>query len=300
MSLDKKFFKKIRMRDQFKYIVKIIYFEYFLRFFLKKPKYKLHSLDKIVSNKKKLSTKTVVHMIWIHGELTQIEMMCINSFIKNGFEVNFWTFEKIYNIPKKTKIRNLNQFCKKNFNSHYLDDPGYILQSDILRIKILYKYGGLYSDTDNICAIKEKKFSKKFIEPFLCTEMNHQMATGVCINNNLMYFPKPKHPFLDFVNNFSKNFLPKTVSWALYGGRFFDLLAKNFPNFAPKIMNTEFANPIPYWRCPDIFFYSNIKLPKGMAFLHLYNERWRVRRINKSDEFPKKSIVNFLLKKYNN
>ena len=148
------------MKSQFKYIIKIIYFEYFLRLFLKKPKYKLHSLNKIVSTKKKTSKTTVVHMIWLHGKLTQIETMCINSFIKNGFKVNFWTFEKIYKIPKKAKIKNLNQFCKKNFNSLYFDDPGYILQSDILRIKILYKYGGLYSDTDNICAIKEKKFSK--------------------------------------------------------------------------------------------------------------------------------------------
>jgi hypothetical protein len=125
------------MKSQFKYIIKIIYFEYFLRLFLKKPKYKLHFLNKIVSTKNKTSKTTVVHMIWLHGKLTQIETMCINSFVKNGFKVNFWTFEKIYNIPKKVKIRNLNQFCKKNFNSLYFDDPGYILQSDILRIKIL-------------------------------------------------------------------------------------------------------------------------------------------------------------------
>jgi hypothetical protein len=289
------------MYKKFKYVIKILFFDYLLRFFLKKTSYKLYSINKInTSRRSKITKKTKVHMIWLYGKLSQIETMCINSFLINGFEVNLWTLDKIFNIPKNTKVRNLNKFYKKIVYSSYTGDPGYILMSDILRVKILYKYGGLYSDTDVICFIKEKKFSKIFDEPFLCSEMNHKISSGICVNNNLLYFPKPRHYFLDFVNNFTMNYPPKkNIPWALIAGKFFDLLAKNIPDFVPKIMSPEFANPIPYWKCPDIFLHAKVKFPKGMAFLHLYNERWRVSGFRNCNKYQQGSIINSLLDKYN-
>ena len=288
------------MWKKFKYILKILYFDYLLRFFLKKSLYKLHSINKKNNTKQsKIITKTKVHMTWIHGKLTQIETMCINSFLENGFEVNLWTLGKISNVPKNTNVKNLNKLFIKNFYNSYSDGPSYMLMSDIIRSRILYKYGGLYSDTDMICFIKEKEFSKIFDEPFLPAEMNHQSPSGICVNGNLMYFPKPGHYFLDFVNNFITNYpQTKKYTWGIFAGKFFDILANNFPDFVPKIMSPEFANPIPYWKCPDIFFHSKkIKFPQGMAFLHLYNERWRVSGVNKNSKFEQGSFINSLLEK---
>ena len=289
------------MWKKFKYIIKILYFDYYLKFFLKKSSYEIHSINKIHYTKQlKIRPKTRVHMTWIHGKLTQIETMCINSFLEKGFEVNLWTFGKISNIPKSTKIKNLNKLDLKNFINSYSDAPSYMLMSDIIRNRVLWKYGGLYSDTDMICCIEEKEFTKIFHEPFLCAEMNHQTPSGICVNCNIMYFPQPGHYFLDFVNNFITNYpQTKKYAWGIFAGKFFEILAKNFPNFTPKIMSPEFANPIPYWKCPDIFFHSKIKFPKGVAFLHLYNERWRVSGFNKNTKIKQGSFINYLLKKHN-
>jgi mannosyltransferase OCH1-like enzyme len=285
-----------------KLFIKTLYFDYLNRIFKTEPLYKTYSLNQFnIIKKKKNFKKIVVHMIWLTGKLTQIEIMCINSFIKNGFKVNLWTNKKIYNLPKNIKVTNINKVDNIKKYPVYKSGPHYMLETDVLRIKILHKYGGLYADTDMICNISEKEFSELFDSPFLCSENHHKERSGLSINNNLMYFPKPNDRFLNFVDNLYQNYaLVKKIPWAMFGGKFFSILANNLKNFTPIIMKPIFANPIPYWKSPDIFLHSVIKLTDQTAFVHLYNERWRITKVNKNSNFKRGSTIDLMLKKYPN
>ena len=293
--------------QQIKFLIKIIFFEYFLKIFKKKPSYKTYSLREFCNFKKNRNRKkVVVHMIWISGKLTQIEIMCINSFIKHGFEVNIWTNNNnLPNAPHKINVIKIPKIFSIKNNLSYSQGSNYALNSDILRIQILYKYGGLYADTDMICNIDEKKFSKFFTEPFLCSEKHHISTNGLRINNNLMFFPKSNNNLLSLINNFYMNYFvekneKKKILWGIFGGSFFTVFAENFPNYLPLIMKPEFSNPVPYWKSPEAFLYSNIRFSDQTAFIHLYNERWKVSKINKNRKYKSGSIIDLMLKKYSN
>ena len=59
----------------------------------------------------------------------------------------------------------------------------------------------------------------------------------------------------------------------------------SFPIFPP-----EFANNYNWWDCPHVFLKKRYEHPPNNAsFLHLYNEMWRRKKIDKNKIYGKKT-----------
>ena len=103
--------------------------------------------------------KEIVHGLWMQSKLTFLELLTINSFLAKGAEFHLWHYEDITTpLPKGCVLRNGEDLIPKNEiflypKEMYLGFGGnsYVGFSEIFRYKVLYEYGGWWSDMDVTC-----------------------------------------------------------------------------------------------------------------------------------------------------
>ena len=99
-----------------------------------------------------------IFSIWIQGDLDDISIVCIKSWIKLGYEVVIYTYSQVLLEHNNWKFKHP-QLKYENANlifdiidnpdhSELLDTMGYAPLSDIFRLTKINKEGGTYLDTD--------------------------------------------------------------------------------------------------------------------------------------------------------
>ena len=68
----------------------------------------------------------IVKSLWIGGALTNLERMCINSFIKNGHEFHLYIYDNVEGIPLGATVKDGNDIIDQK------DDKFSTLKSDII------------------------------------------------------------------------------------------------------------------------------------------------------------------------
>ena len=143
--LNSNFFKHQRLQDDFH--IKFINKEYW-EWIVEKYDFFLNS-----SEKKEIVPRTI-HQIWLGSKVPKKYDMWRKSWMKHNpeFEYILWNEKKIL----ETGLINEKQF-KQTRN--------YGLKSDIARYEILYKYGGIYADTDfeALKPVDSKLLSQSFV-----------------------------------------------------------------------------------------------------------------------------------------
>ena len=120
--------------------------------------------NKVASNKKKKKIKNkkrvIVQCLWVGPRLSRMEQYSIKSFLKLGFEYHLYTYEKVKNVPKGTKIKDANEImpAKEIFDLK----STYLPFSDIWRYKMLYMKGNYWVDLDMI-ALKLFDFKEDYV-----------------------------------------------------------------------------------------------------------------------------------------
>ena len=102
----------------------------------------------------------IVQSLWIGKSLTDMEVYCIKSFLKNGFDFHLYTYEPVKRIPKGTKIKDGNKIISKN--KIFQLKNTFLPFSDIWRYKLLYIKGGYWVDMDMIC-MKPFNFKDEYV-----------------------------------------------------------------------------------------------------------------------------------------
>ena len=92
----------------------------------------------------------VVNGLWI-GNLDNIQILSINSFLKQGHIYRLWLYDKnIENIPKGVEICDANTILHNTYIfKHWSGNLATF--ADLFRFKLLYLYGGWWVDLDLIC-----------------------------------------------------------------------------------------------------------------------------------------------------
>lgn len=110
----------------------------------------------------------IIHIIWI------------GSKVSKEYLNNIYTFKKL-NLDWEVRFWSDKQIEKEKFVNQRLIDlmPTNAAKVDIIRLEILYKYGGVYSDCDSICL----KPLDKLVENLKVFGMNHE--NGIVANGTL-------------------------------------------------------------------------------------------------------------------
>ena len=109
--------------------------------------------------------KEIANFFW-HGELTVFEKSCIQSFVKNGFDVHLWSYNNLQ--IDGAKSRDASEILSKDllykyvhhFNERTSEHSSLAAFSDAFRYKVLQHNSGWWFDTDCYCLKDQLEFYK--------------------------------------------------------------------------------------------------------------------------------------------
>ena len=102
----------------------------------------------------------IISSLWIGSKLTRLEIYCIKSFLKLGYDFHLYVYSHIDNIPDGTIIMNANEIIDED--DIFFLNGSLATFSDLFRYKLLYEVGGIWTDLDMI-ALKRFDFEEPFI-----------------------------------------------------------------------------------------------------------------------------------------
>ena len=225
------------------------------------------------------------HMFWASGDLSQLERLCMASFLHHGYRLALWTYGGITNAPAGVELRDAREVLPQS--SLFLNRQGsYAGFSDLFRYAVLHRYGGLYTDTDVYALQAPAQLPG---HPFLVTE--RQPQDRVQVNGNVLYNPRPAAGNLvDLALAYAERFPKEHVDWSEIGPALLTAIVNIHPRHGFALMPPDFANAVAWWHCPTALLAPG-NLPSGAAFIHLYNETWRRAGTDKNAPFPAGSLL---------
>lgn len=255
--------------------------------------------------------KQIVGSLWIGNELSNMEIMSINSFLKNGYEYHLYIYDKVDKIPEGTIIKNGNEILNSS-EIFYYNNGSVASFSNQFRFEMIYKTGIIWVDMDLIC-LKYYDFSD---DPYLISSIPNKKYNDEEVAVSILKFPKNDKILLEAIEickQRKNDILNGTISWGL-GPFTADYIVKKY-NLKQYVKPWYFSNSCscnhvdsivrPRWTTKDVDENITLKyskrlngLPDETYFVHLWNEIWRRFSLNKNGEFPNETLYEDLKKLY--
>ncbi len=206
----------------------------------------------------------IVNGFWYGSELGELEKLCINSWIKNGYEFHLWLYDGV-EVPKGVVVENANHIV--SFDEYFTYNEGHskgtpVAFSNLFRAQLLYQRGGLYVDLDVLC-LKPYDFNKRFVfSEQIDTGLDGDVATCILYSESV-----GEELFTDWTDwiTAKKN---KTISHGDLGPILFTKLITLY-NLKEYVLPKEYFCPIGWQSHKDIFDY------KGDSYgIHLFGSLW--------------------------
>ena len=234
--------------------------------------------------------KISAHMFWAKGPISQLEYLCMNSFVEKNYKLFVWSYDAGLEIPRGAKLRDANIVVDES--KLFLNRLGsYAGFSDFFRYKVLNRFGGLYADTDVIAVRPAEELPKK---QFLVTEhCKQQNSFKSYINGNVIYNPVPSRGnVIDLALAYSRRFPKDDIEWSEIGPALLSAIVSIYPRHNFVIQPPAFANPIPWWECPQRLLQDDSdSFDENCFFFHCYNETWRREGIDKNEAVCQKGTL---------
>ena len=255
----------------------------------------------------------IIQSLWIGGELSSIEKICINSFLKNGHPFHLYTYSNIEGVPKGTTILDANTIIPKSKIFRY-PNGSVACFANYFRYKLLFEKGNWWVDTDVIC-LAPFHFKEKYV--FGIQDVNPLM-----INNAIMKFPKndtlmktlmlsSSLPNKIYRSDSIKRIIRKVFNYTYHRNK---IAAYAWGETGPSLLTQHIQSskldifsqkkdvfyPV-HWNDWKILFEENVNMDSiqknETVAIHLWNEMFR-KNIDKNGKFRKGSILEYLENKY--
>jgi hypothetical protein len=119
------------------------------------------------------------HMLWVYGDLSQLELICAKRFILSGFDLNIWSYSDSINVSKGAIFRDTREILSEPHLFKY-KNGSYSGFSNLFRYAVLSQKKGVWADMDVICLTSPDKLLD---QPFLASEGQSENGVGVSTND---------------------------------------------------------------------------------------------------------------------
>ncbi len=227
----------------------------------------------------------IIQSLWIGEPLSNLEKLCIQSFIDNGHEFHLYVYEHIKNIPSGCIIKDGNEILPSDKIFH-ISKNRISPFSDYFRYTLLYKKGGWWVDMDTLC-IKPFNFKQDIVFS------NGRLDGGGGFDASPLKFPA-EHPVMQELVAYCENF-----GAAKNYNDFYQL----FSQAIPKYKLEGFAQPGWCFNPPiNVFLdhYPNgIDVPDATHAVHVPNSKIvHYKFFSKNDMFSEHSLFELLKNKH--
>jgi hypothetical protein len=232
----------------------------------------------------------IVHGLWIGNSLSKLELLTINSYINNGHIFYLWTYQPLTNkLPKEVDIKDANTIIPENkiFRYKYKNQFGHGKRSlggfsDLFRYKLLYEYGGWWTDMDITC-LKPLNFEQPYI-----FRTHHELK----LVGNLMKCPKNSTLMKNCYEKATIEINEENKDWHKPIQILIDeVKIQHLEKYILELTNYD------SWNLIRTFLIKNITIPNNWHAIHWINEEWRRNFINK-EIFKPNSTYGILMNKY--
>ena len=222
----------------------------------------------------------VVQSLWVGSRLSEMERMCISSFLVRGHEFHLYTYGPVEGVPEGTTVMDAAQIVPTS-----LLDPGQFQHlaafADCFRYKLLLDRGGWWVDTDTFC-LRPFDFEGEYV---FSSEASKD--GGSTVNNGNIKAP-PGSPVI-------RHCWGVCLAAGTYASR---------NQFGPRMLREAVDKfqlqryavppsalcPVPWWDAPKMASRPcALTIPWDSYAVHLWNEMWRDGKIDK-DVLPPGSL----------
>jgi hypothetical protein len=248
----------------------------------------------------------IANFFWM-GELSKLEVKCINSFVKNGFKVKLWSYNNL-SIPNVEScdanlVLNKEVKLKQTFLGKSEEGATLAAFSDYFRYKVVSIYGGWWFDADCFCLKNESEFKKLRGDlPILACKQNedfndaHHIGTaGFYMDENTSY--KLINEFEHLLLNINKE---EYVRFGFYGPEYFTNFIKN-NNFYDGMLPHSFFYAIRWfevdWMLNAEHLQKALYLTKDSYVSHIWNTQFHTNGTDKGSP-NKGSFLDYLYNLY--
>lgn len=226
-----------------------------------------------------------INMLWVKGPLSRLARLSHASFVKQGFDVTLWSYDKATGWRDAAEI------------TPFADDMAVL--SSLFRYELLAVRGGIWSDMDVVAlagpgALPAGAFvASEKRRPFRHKEAS---ATGeglTQVTNCFMGNPAPQDD--DLWHRAAAAIArqqPENRSWETVGPHLLSDLMLKHPGHGVEILPPEAVDPVAWWNVPGYFLEN--RQPPASPFMHMYASIWQRRGVDENAAFPKDSLADRL------
>lgn len=231
----------------------------------------------------------IIQSLWVGEDLTNLEKLCIQSFLDNGHEFHLYAYTDIGGVPDGAIVKDGNEILpeRKIFQHKGGSYAGF---ADWFRYAMLAKLGGFWVDMDIVCI---KPFN--FVEDIVLV---HRI--GRHYSNCLIGVP-PNNPMIVALEKYCRNLKNHEGSpWGSVGGM------QIFNQFIDKFGMSRHAKPFTYvapftheqWTYTFSATINVDDLYPSTHGIHFFNEKLRLIGVDKNSSFDKESLFEKLKTKH--
>ena len=262
----------------------------------------------------------IVQGLWIGSQLSQIEVACISSYLKQGHEFHLYAYSSFPNLPKGAVWKDANEIIPEQDIFTYEKGPGkgsYAAFANLFRYKLLFEKGGWWSDMDFICLKPLPKPSRMFIaaewktQPSrwsgaIRTRLTQLERLGwrlKIIKSNINFskpcngliFCNPHNPILEQAYTIAKSQSTANLSWGDTGPNLINQLLTETDSDKYIIGLPELFLPVGGYQVKIFFDSCSPTILNNSYTVHIYNELWRRMGKSKEGPFPAGSLIEQIL-----
>lgn len=209
----------------------------------------------------------MIQFLWVRGELSKLERLCLKSFVYYNHKTILYSYDNI-DVPEGVILKDARDILPES--EIFVAEGSLGAFSDYFRFKMLLDNGGYWADTDMLCV---KKFD--FEEPYLFATELVLKNKGQTITSGLIKCP-PNSEIMKSCYDFVSTITKKTnIKWGDIGP---SLLGNKVAEFGLEKYITSYQT-----FCPIHFSnYRHFVDPRHdfvcgeeTYCVHLWNEMWR-------------------------
>lgn len=229
-----------------------------------------------------------VNALWVGNVLSPLELLTIHSFLAHGHIFKLWLYDKVETpLPSGILIGDANEIIprEKIFRYNHKNQFGhgkgsYAGFSDIFRYKLLYEYGGWWTDMDVTC-LKSLAVDNPY---FFRT--HHELN----VVGNVMKCPKRSELMKRCYEEASREIDDNNTNWH----KPIEILNRHITHLHLSEYKVKDVSNHDLWEDTSRFIFSNEAFPEHWHFIHWQNEEWRNQHLEKTNFYHMSTLAKLL------
>ena len=241
----------------------------------------------------------IIQGLWIGPKLSKMEQLCIKSYLAHGHTFHLYTYETVIGIPEGVVVKDATEILGRDTIFRYQNGPergslgGF---ANMFRYKLLFDKGGYWVDMDTVC-LKHFDFPGPYVFMSQLDEGGKQE-----LSNGIMLAPLGNDLCSDAFNICMAKDKTK-MTFGQTGPVLIRALVKKY-KLEKYAMGYKAFCPVHYYElgkivttCDNLDEFMDILMKDSYA-VHLWNEIWRRKGVDKNGTFPPNSVYRRFLDMY--